>query len=104
MRERLLHGAAGLADPLAGLLAGLRRQRADLPVGQRQRRPVAGVLDPDLLERLEVGGARDRGERGVARGLDLLGLQGGHLHGVEVGVRSGHGDECRKHAGARATR
>ena len=89
--ERLLDGAAGLADALAGLLARLRRQRADLAVGQRQRRPVAGVVDPDLLERLEVGGGRDRGQRGVARGLDLLGLQGSHLHGVEVGVGSGHG-------------
>ena len=95
LRERLLHRAARLADALAGLLARLRRQRPDLAVGQRQRRPVAGVLDPDLLQRLEVGGARDRGERGVARGLDLLGLQRGHLHGVEVGVRSGHGGESR---------
>ena len=43
--ERLVDRAARLADPLAGLLAGLRRQGADLPVGQRQRRPVAGVLD-----------------------------------------------------------
>ena len=43
--ERLVDGAAGLADALAGVLAGLRRQRADLAVGQRQRRPVAGVLD-----------------------------------------------------------
>ena len=101
--ERLLHGPARLADALAGLLAGLRRQRPDLAVGQGQRRPVAGVLDPDLLQRLEVGGARDRGERGVARGLDLLGLQRGHLHGVEVGVRSGHGTSlgtaCRARAG-----
>ena len=95
LRERLLHGPARLADALAGLLARLRRQRPDLAVGQGQRRPVAGVLDPDLLQRLEVGGARDRGERGVARGLDLLGLQRGHLHGVEVGVRSGHVGESR---------
>ena len=56
---------------------------------------TAGVVDPDLLERIEVGGTRDRGQRGVARGLDLLGLQRGHLHGVEVGVGSGHGVESR---------
>ena len=41
--ERLVDRAAGLADPLAGLLAGLRRQRADLAVGQGQRRAVARV-------------------------------------------------------------
>ena len=65
--ERLVDRAAGLADPLAGLLAGLRRQRADLAVGQRERRPVAGVVEPDLLERGEVGGGRDGRERGVAQ-------------------------------------
>ena len=86
-----LDGAARLADALAGLLAALRRQRADLAVGQGQRGAVAGVVDPDLLERVEVGGRRDRRQRGVARGLDLLGLHGGDLHGVVVGVGSGHG-------------
>ena len=75
--QRLADRAAGLADPLAGLLAGLRRQRADLPVGQRQRRPVAGVLEPDLLERGQVGGRGDRRQRGVASRLDLLGLAAG---------------------------
>ena len=89
--QRLGHGPARLADPLAGLLAALRRQRADLPVGQGQRRAVAGVLDPDPLQLLEVAGGRDRRERGVARGVDLLGLHGGDLHGVVVGVGSGHG-------------
>jgi hypothetical protein len=88
--QRLLHRPPGVTDALAGLLAGRRRQGADLAVGQGQRRAVTGVLDPDLLERVEVGGGRYRGERGVARGLDLLGLQGSDLHGVEVGVRSGH--------------
>ncbi len=43
--ERLVDLAAGLADALAGVLAGLRRQRADLAVGERERRTVAGVLD-----------------------------------------------------------
>ena len=49
--ERLVDRAARLADALAGLLARLRRQRADLAVGQGQRRAVPGVLDPHLLER-----------------------------------------------------
>ena len=35
--ERLVDRAAGLADALAGVLAGLRRQRADLAVGEGER-------------------------------------------------------------------
>ena len=93
--ERLVDRAAGLADPLPGLLAGLRRQRADLAVGQRERRPVAGVLEPDLLELGEVAGRGDRRERGVAHRLDLLGLERRDLDGVVIGVRSGHGGLSR---------
>ena len=96
--ERLVDRAAGLADALAGLLARLRRQGTDLAVGQGERRPIARVVDPHLLERVEVGGRGDRRERGVAGGLDLLGLQRGDLHGVVVGVRSRH--DCL--SGARA--
>ena len=55
--ERLVDGPAGLADPLAGVLARLRRQGADLAVGQRQRRAVAGVGEPDLLQLVEVAAA-----------------------------------------------
>ena len=54
LRQRLVHRAAGLADALAGVLAGLRWQRADLPVGQSERRAVTGVLGADVLEGLEV--------------------------------------------------
>ena len=85
--QRLGDGAAGQADALAGLGLGGRRQGADLPVGQRQRRPVAGVLEAGGLERVEVGGLRDRGQRVVAGVLDLVGVQGGHLHGVVGLVR-----------------
>ena len=46
--ERLVDRTAGLADPLPGLLAGLRRQRADLAVGEGQRGAVARVRQPDL--------------------------------------------------------
>ena len=88
--ERLVDRAARLADPLAGLLARLRRQRTDLAVGQRQRRPVTRVLEPHLLELGEVGGAGDRGQGRVAHRLDLLRLERGDLDGVVIGVRSRH--------------
>ena len=61
----LVDGAPGLADPLAGVLARLGRQRADLPVGQRQRRTVAGVLGAHPLE-LARGPSRRRSRRGPA--------------------------------------
>ena len=89
-REGGVDGAAGLADALAGLLAGLRRQRADLPVRQGQRRPVAGVVEPGLLERVDRVGGRDRSERLVAHPLHLVGTQRRDLDGVVVGVGRGH--------------
>ena len=89
--ERLADRGPGLAHALTSILAGLRRQRADLPVRQRQRRPVAGVLRAHLLELLEVGGGGDRGERGIAHREHLLLLQGCHLDGVVGAVRAGHG-------------
>ena len=69
--ERLVDGAAGLADALAGLLAGLRREGADLAVGEGEGRTVARVVDPDLLEGVEVGGGGDRGQGRLAHRLDL---------------------------------
>ena len=89
--QGLVDGAAGLTDALPGVLAGLGRQRADLPVGQGQRRAVAGVVEPDLLERVEVGGSGDRGEGRVPHRHDLLGLERGHFDRVVVGVGAGHG-------------
>ena len=91
--QGLVDRTPGLPDPLAGLLAGLRRQRTDLPVGQGQRRAVAGVCQPDLLERVEVAGLGDGRQGGIAGGVDLFGLQVGDLHGVIVGVGSGHGTQ-----------
>ncbi len=88
--DGLVHRTAGLAHALARLLARLRGQGADLAVGERQRGAVAGVVDPRLLERVEVGGGGDGGQGRFARGVDLLGLQGADLHGVVVGVGSGH--------------
>ena len=43
--------------------AGPGRQRADLRVGQRERRPVALVRDPRLLQFVEGPGGGDGGER-----------------------------------------
>ena len=93
--ERLVDLAPGAADPLAGLLAGLRRQRADLPVGQRERRPVARVLGPDPLQVLQVGRCSDRGEGRVPGRIDLFRLHGSNLHGVVIGIGSGHGRQSR---------
>ena len=95
--ERLADRAARLADALAGLLAGLRRQRSDLPVGERQRRAVTGVVVAGLLELVQVPGPLDRGERLVAHPLDLLGLERGHLDRVVLGVGAGH--RCLSHGG-----
>ena len=88
--QRLGDGAAGGAHPLAGLRLGGRRQRPDLAVGQGQGGPVAGVLEAGGLERVEVGRRGDGGQGGVAGLLDLVGVQGGHLHGVVGLVRCGH--------------
>ncbi len=57
------HRAARPADPHAGVLARLRRQSADLTVGQGERRPVAGVGDPGCFEL----GHRGRGGEGPQR-------------------------------------
>ena len=84
--QRLVDRAAGLAHAHAGLLARLRRQRPDLAVGERERRAVAGVLEADLPEGVEVSGAGDRGQGRLAHGVDLVGLQRGHLDGVVLGV------------------
>ena len=81
---------AGLADSLAGLLACLRRQCADLAVGQRQRRAVTDVIDAHLLERIERLGGGDRGQGLVAHALDLIGVQRSDLHGVVRGIGRGH--------------
>ena len=89
-RERLVDGTARLADALAGLLAGLRRQCADLAVCQRQRRTVAGMVEPSLLELVDRPGSRDRRKSLTAHALDLVGTQRRDLDGVVVGVGRGH--------------
>ena len=85
--------AAGLADPLAGVLARLGRQGPDLPVGQGDRRPVAGVGQPGRLELGQRGRRRERGQRLGDGRLDVVGVQRGDLDGVVARVRAGH-DSC----------
>ena len=86
----LVDRAPGLADPLAGVLARLGRERADLPVGQRQRRAVAGVLGPHPLELLEIRRAGDRGEGLLTHLAHVLLVERGHLDRVVLGVGAGH--------------
>ena len=69
------------ACPADGRAAG--GQRTDLPVGQRDRRPVAGVREPCGLQLVEVRGGGDRVERGADGGVELFWLEGGHLDRVE---------------------
>ncbi|OLT30096.1 hypothetical protein BJF83_08975 [Nocardiopsis sp. CNR-923] len=89
--EGLAHVAAGPAHALARVGLGGRGQRADLPVGQRQRGAVRGVREPDLLEFVEVSGCLDGGQSLLTHTGDLVGVQGGHLDGVEGIVRCRHG-------------
>ena len=94
--ERLADRAAGLADALAGLLARLRRQGADLAVGQRQRRPVAGVVEAGLLERRRGRAAAAIAASASSRiAVDLLRLERGDLDRVVLGVRARHGSLSR---------
>jgi electron transfer flavoprotein alpha subunit len=65
--DRLVDGAPGPADAHAGLLAGLRRERPDLTVGQAERRAVASVREAYLLEHVEVVGLFAALTRGALR-------------------------------------
>ena len=78
---------------LPGVGARLRRQRAQLAAGEHQRRAAAGdEPGPDVGEGVEVGGLGDRGQRRVLGGVDLFGLQVGHLNRVVGGVGCGHAE------------
>ena len=83
--------ASGLADALAGLGLGARRQGADLAVGQGQGAPVALVGAAGGLQLVEVGRRGGGGERLGDGGVDRLGVEHGDLHGVVAGVGSRHG-------------
>ena len=78
--QLFLPGGQGLADlaprgpdPLARLGAGLRRQRADLGVGEGERRPIPGVREPRRLELIQAAGGCDGGERRVPHPGHLIG-------------------------------
>ena len=59
--EGLRHLSAGLADALAGLGLGARRERSDLAVGERQGAFVPLVRTADPLEFVEGRGTRSLG-------------------------------------------
>ena len=63
------------ADPLSGVLAGLRRERADLSVGQAEWRPVAGMVEPHLLELVEIPRRLDRLDCRCLHRHDSLGAE-----------------------------
>ena len=74
--------------PASALAAG--GSAADLAVGQRQRRAVTRVREPDLLQRIEVAGSGDRGQRRCGGGGDGLLGEGLDLDRVELAVWRGH--------------
>lgn len=101
--EGLAHGAAGLAHALARLGLGLRRQSADLPVGERQGRGTTGVRGLRLGERVEVTGGGEGGERLVPHALDLFRFQCLDLYWVVRLVRCRHLFPCFRLAGTALT-
>jgi hypothetical protein len=80
--ERLGDLSAGPSHALAGLGPGVGRQRADLSVGQRQRRLVAGVRQAGPLQLVEVLGGGDGGERLVAHPGHLVRVERTDLNRV----------------------
>lgn len=86
--DGLVDAAAGLADALACLLARARGKRADLAVGQRERRDVARVVVPGLLQFRGRGCCLDGGERVSDETVDCCRVECGDLARVEV-VASG---------------
>ena len=89
--ECFIDPAASLADPTANLSAGLGRQRADLPVGESDRRAIAGVCKSGLLE---LGSPRSPPQMPPEHpppSPRCFGVQRRDLNGVVVGVRPGHG-------------
>ena len=89
--ERGPHGGPRLPDPLAGLGPRLRREGTDLAVGERERRPVAGVGEPHLLQLVEVVRPPAMAARAVVDGrLHLVRVQRRHLDRVERRVGGGH--------------
>ncbi len=81
---------ARLADALAGLGLGARRQGADLAVGEGERALLALVRDAHGLEVVEGRRRGDRGERVLHRCVDVRRVERGDLDRVVVRVGSGH--------------
>ena len=89
-RQRLADAAPGLADALAGLGLGARRQRTDLAVGEGERALLPLVRDAHGLEVVEGRRCGDRRERVLHRCVDVRRVECGDLDGVVVRVGSGH--------------
>ncbi len=79
--KRGSNGCSGLAHPASGIGFGLRRQCADLAVGERKWGPVAGVRQPQLLQLVEIRGpaiaarasSRNRSTSSACNGLTSTG-------------------------------
>ncbi|MGX1268871.1 hypothetical protein RKD18_002065 [Streptomyces phaeoluteigriseus] len=97
--EALVHRAAGLADEFAGGGLRVRRQCADLAVGEGQRGGAAGVGDLGLLECVEGVRGGEGGERLVPHALDLFRFQGLDLYRVVRLIRCRHLFPCFRLAG-----
>ena len=82
---------AGGVDPLAGVAAGGRGQRAELAAGQQHRRAVAEVRRPDGGQRLQVAGRRERLLRRGHRVVEGLRRERGDLLGVVGIIGARHG-------------
>ena len=98
--DGVVEGLPGDADPAAGLGLGLRRQRADLGAGQRQRRLAAAVRDLGRLQIVEAGRRRDRGQACCCHAFDLGRRQHGGPDRVVALVRCGHRPDLLDVAGS----
>ena len=90
--QRLRDGSPRSADPLAGVCLRGRRQGADLAVGQRERRPVAGMRRAWRRLSSSRSPAAAIAARAASRARSTSSaFSGRHLHGVVGLVGCGHG-------------
>ena len=80
--ERRLDLGPHPADPLAGRRLRRGRQGADLAIGQRERRTIAGMGEPGGLQLVQVGCLGNRLERIVEARLQRVRRKGVRLDRV----------------------